>query len=63
MNERLPGVCMNRRARYAAVRWSDMLATRPLTDKKIARYVRQGRYGPGRFRRLDTDKGRLVWSA
>jgi hypothetical protein len=46
--EGVPGVCMDPYAHYAQPRiWDKLVAARPLTDVAIARYQRQGRYGPG----------------
>ena len=46
IHEGVPGVCMDPDAHYAQPRsWGDrVVASHPLTDRRIAFYERQGRY-------------------
>ena len=47
--KRLPGVSMDVKAHYSIPRWWKQLGVRgPLTDRRIAFFQWQGRYGPSR---------------
>jgi hypothetical protein len=60
--EAVPGVNMSPRARYTIPRWFSVGITGPLTDKKIERYLRAGRYGGAKLQFPQAHSGRLVWS-
>ncbi len=60
--EDVPRVSMDRFANYVQPHWWRITATRPLTDRRIAFYQRQGRYARGQFKAPGTPLGRVVWS-
>jgi hypothetical protein len=61
--ERLPGVCMDPRTRYAGPgTFQRALTLAPLTDKRIEHYTRLGYYSRRRQHFTERPGGRLVYS-
>jgi hypothetical protein len=61
IREGLPGVCMDRHVHYACFEWDFGLIRGPLSDRAIARYLRQGRYRREALRKHPSG-GNLVWT-